>query len=76
MDEVVSGSKFRRWSDVLWPLGGTVIGLLVVPLAIDQYPEFFHENRWLLPLSVCFVVTCPHSSRTASSDTFCIRVCG
>src|SRR5438445_12987543 len=26
--------------------------------------------------ATCAAVTCPHSSRTASYDTFCVRVCG
>jgi hypothetical protein len=51
-------SRFKRWSDILWPLGGTVLGLIVVPLAIEQYPEFFHRNKWILPTSVIVVVIC------------------
>ena len=48
----------RNFSDFLWPLGGTVFGLLVVPVAIAQYPKFFNENEWLLPASVVVVVIC------------------
>src|ERR1700686_5856144 len=48
----------RNFSDFLWPLGGTVFGLLVVPVAIAQCPKFFNENEWLLPASVVVVVIC------------------
>jgi len=49
---------FKKWADLLWPLGGTLLGLLVMPLAIEQYPEFLKENRWPLPISVVLVVAC------------------
>src|SRR5580698_5033164 len=48
--------SFRNWKDVLWPFGGTVLGLVVVPSVIAQYPEFFNENEWMLPASVGVVV--------------------
>ena len=51
-------NQFTKWADFLWPLGGTLFGLLVVPLAIDQYPDFFHRNRWLLPVSLVIVLAC------------------
>jgi hypothetical protein len=47
---------FQKWRDLLWPLGGTLLGLLVMPLAIEQYPEFLKENRWPLPISVVLVL--------------------
>lgn len=47
-----------NWKDFLWPLGGTVFGLLVMPVAIAQYPDFFNENEWILPYSVATVVLC------------------
>ena len=49
---------FRKWADFLWPIGATVLSLLVMPLAIEQYPGFFKENRWPLPISVGVVVVC------------------
>jgi hypothetical protein len=49
---------FKKASDYLWPVGATVLGLLVMPLAIEQYPEFFKENRWPLPVSVVIVLAC------------------
>jgi hypothetical protein len=51
-------STFEVWASILWPLGGTLLGLIVIRLAIDQYPEFFHTNTWLLPLSAICVVFC------------------
>jgi hypothetical protein len=47
-----------RSKEILWPLGGTVLGLIAMPVAIAQYPEFFNNNRYLLPLSVGVVITC------------------
>lgn len=47
----------RKWLDYLGPFGGTVLGLIVVPLAIEQYPEWF-ENGWMLPASFILVVIC------------------
>jgi hypothetical protein len=49
---------FTRWKEVLWPLGGAVLGLVVMPEAITQYPGFFNENRWLLPTSTGIVILC------------------
>src|SRR5580704_6882101 len=51
-------TRFKRWTDLLWPLGGALLGLLGMPLAIDQYPEFFHRNTLVLPLSLLLVVLC------------------
>jgi hypothetical protein len=48
----------KRWRDVLWPIGGTILGLLAVPLAIEEYPEVFKENPWILPLSIVIVLGC------------------
>jgi len=48
--------QYRRLAEILWPLGGALLGLLVMPLAIDQYPESFHENTWILPISAFCVV--------------------
>jgi hypothetical protein len=56
--EVSGKTKFKRWAEVLWPFGGTLLGLIVMPLAIDQYPEFFHRNALLLPLSAFAVLLC------------------
>jgi hypothetical protein len=44
--------------DYLWPFGGTLLGLVVVPVAIAQYPHFFNENSWLLPVSSVIVLFC------------------
>ena len=58
MPSIEPSGRFKKYSVFLWPAGGTLLGLLVMPLAIEDYPEFFHENTWLLPLSVLCVVTC------------------
>jgi hypothetical protein len=49
---------YKRWTDFLWPLAATLLALLVVPLAIEQYPEFLKENRWPLPVSAICVLFC------------------
>lgn len=49
-------SSFRKLADLLWPFGVTVLGIIVVPIAIEQYPDFFTENSWILPASTCIVV--------------------
>src|SRR2546430_14010271 len=46
-----SKSLFSKFKDILWPMGGATLGLLVMPIFIDQYPKFFHENAWMLPVS-------------------------
>jgi hypothetical protein len=48
----------QRTKVLLWPLGGTLLGLLVVPIAIEQYPEIFKESRWILPVSAGAVAAC------------------
>jgi hypothetical protein len=48
----------KRSQEYLWPLGGTVLALIAMPVAIAQYPEFFNQNRWLLPSSVAAVIIC------------------
>jgi hypothetical protein len=48
----------RGWIDVAGPLGGTVFGLIVVPSAMAQYPDFFSHNRWLLPVSSVVTLCC------------------
>lgn len=35
-----------------------MLGLVAMPVAIAQYPEFFNENKWLLPGSVVVVLVC------------------
>lgn len=59
--------------DYLKPLlvsaGGAVLGLLVMPVAIAQYPDFFNRNPWILPVStavaiICFVLPLPLDPRT------------
>jgi hypothetical protein len=50
--------RFAKWAGFLWPIGGTVLGLLVMPVAIAQYPEFFNGARWILPVSVAVMVVC------------------
>ncbi len=50
--------KYKRRKETLWSLGGAVLALIVMPVAIAQYPEFFNANRWLLPLSVVAVALC------------------
>lgn len=49
---------YKKLADFLFPIGATVLAILVMPLAIEQYPEFFKENRWPLPISVLIVALC------------------
>jgi hypothetical protein len=49
------GNKLK---DILGPLGGTLLALLVVPIAIEQYLEVFKESRWILPTSMGIVALC------------------
>lgn len=51
-------SRYSKYRDFLWPLGGTLLGLIVIPVAIEQYPELFKENAWILPVSVGLMVLC------------------
>src|SRR5438876_1167614 len=51
-------ADWKVWRDYLWPAGGTLLGLIAIPVAIAQYPDFFNENAWLLPISVGIVVLC------------------
>ena len=54
----VPGTKWEQWRGFLWPLGATVLSLIVLPVAIEQYPEFFRDNKWILPVSVVVVLGC------------------
>ncbi len=49
---------YKKLSDFLWPIAATVLALIGMPLAIEQYPDFFKENRWPLPISLIAVVIC------------------
>lgn len=49
---------FDKWRSILWPAGGSLLGVLVVPIAIEQYPETFKNNAWILPLLMCLVLGC------------------
>lgn len=49
---------FKKLADFFWPLGGTLLALLVMPLAIEQYPDFFKESRWPLPIAAVVVIAC------------------
>jgi hypothetical protein len=53
-----SRTKWEQWRGFLWPLGATVLSLIVLPVAIEQYPEFFRDNKWILPGSVILVLAC------------------
>ncbi len=35
-----------------------MLALFVVPIAIEQYPEFFKDSPWILPLAVVIVCIC------------------
>jgi hypothetical protein len=48
----------NRLKDFLWPIGGALLGLLVVPILIEQYPEIFKESPWILPLSTGVMILC------------------
>ena len=49
---------FNKFKDFLWPLGATVLGLFVVPIAIEQYPEVFKDSPWILPVAIAVVCLC------------------
>jgi hypothetical protein len=49
---------FTKFRDFLWPVGATVLALLVAPTAIEQYPKIFKEAPWILPLGIVVVCTC------------------
>lgn len=48
----------KHFADYLWPVAGSVLALIAMPVAMAQYPRFFNENEWLLPVSVGVVVFC------------------
>jgi hypothetical protein len=50
--------SFKKWKDFLWPLGATLLSLLVMPIAMMQYPQFFSENTWVLPVSFVAALSC------------------
>ena len=50
--------RFTALWEIFAPLGGTVFSLIVVPLLIEQYPEWFKDNRWTVPLSIGIVLVC------------------
>ena len=54
----MADKQLRNWKDFFWPLGGTLFGLLVMPITIAEYPQFFNENEWILPISVIAVLVC------------------
>jgi hypothetical protein len=51
-------SLFRRWAAVLWPVGSTLLALIGMPVAIEQYPELFRQNTWILPICTIVVIAC------------------
>ena len=53
---------FGKIRDLLWPLGATVLALLVAPIAIEQYPEFFKESPWILPVTT--TIGCARRTRS------------
>jgi hypothetical protein len=55
---VMDKSLFRRWAAVLWPVGSTLLALIGMPVAIEQYPELFRQNTWILPICTIVVVAC------------------
>ncbi len=57
MENPHSTSAAWRKRDLWWPLGGTVLEL-VVAIAIQQYPEFFNDNKLMLPTGIVAVLFC------------------
>jgi hypothetical protein len=79
----VSRTKWQQWRGLLWPLGATVLSLIVLPVAIEQYPEFFRDNKWILPVSAILVLACwtiplfvHHRAQTLYSRIVQIRYVG
>lgn len=54
----MASSNYRKLADLLWPIAGLILGLILMPVAISQYPDFFNHNPLLLPISVLVVVAC------------------
>src|SRR5258708_25912694 len=42
----------RKILEILAAVGSIVLNGFVVPLLIEQYPEYFKDNPWILPISV------------------------
>jgi len=55
---ILKNTVFKQWKELLWPVSGALLGWIVVPVLIDQYPEYLHENAWTLPLAVLCTVFC------------------
>jgi hypothetical protein len=49
---------FSRSTAILWPFVGSAVGIFVMPLLAIQYPNWFNDNIWLLPISIGIVVLC------------------
>lgn len=54
----MASSRYKKWADFLFPIGGTVLAVVGMPVAMAQYPDFFNHNRWLLPAAVFVMVGC------------------
>jgi len=48
---------FRSWAEVSWPLGSVLLSVILA-VAIEQYPEFFRHNSWILPTCTYAALFC------------------
>ncbi len=45
----------RKALEILSAVGSIVLNGIVLPVLIEQYPEYFKDNRWILP--ICLLVS-------------------
>jgi hypothetical protein len=50
-------SLFIRWAAILWPLGSVLLSVILA-VAIEQYPEFFRHDTWILPVCTWAALPC------------------
>ena len=50
-------SLYKRWAAILWPLGSVLLGVILA-VAIEQYPEFFRHDTWILPVCTWAAIPC------------------
>jgi hypothetical protein len=50
-------SLYVRWAAILWPLGSVLLSVILA-VAIEQYPEFFRHDTWILPVCTWAAIPC------------------
>jgi hypothetical protein len=54
----IETNRYKRLSVWLWAVAGIIIQSLVLPITIDQYPDFFSRNPLLLPAVMLLSILC------------------